>query len=343
MSKRSLPTTPTQSNTMWKYLKPLKKKCKLGDTEDSSESQSLEIQSATVSPSSSTVEVRKNGGALAQATPGPSAIIISRASSTSNLGTPREKKALNKRTAKRVLLMESQAKKMKNLRIPRAKRRTSKKGTPVKETSKSMPKINPNTDLVKDIHSSWVHNDLPFLRPDKIKDNKGRHSSDPNYDSTTLFVPESFLNNQTPAMRQWWELKSKLYGFFGDFAHSGFPESAYAKMASALIEKGFKVARFDKVVKREICQVTTKATCVYTAQMPEARNDKPYFMYAICMKSYAADKVRFGVCAVETSICQFYLSEFVDDKHFSRLLVLFSEYPPAQILYERGGVNKKIF
>lgn len=77
-------------------------------------------------------------------------------------------------------------------------------------------------------------------------------------------------------------------------------------MASTLIEKGFKVARveqtetpemmadrckkqgkvtkFDKVVKREICQVSTKATCIYTAQMPEARNELPNYMYAVSMK-----------------------------------------------------------
>lgn len=61
------------------------------------------------------------------------------------------------------------------------------------------------------------------------------------------------------------------------FAHSGFPEVAYEKMASQLVERGYKVARveqtenpammeerckrerttdkFSKVMKREICQV----------------------------------------------------------------------------------------
>lgn len=77
-------------------------------------------------------------------------------------------------------------------------------------------------------------------------------------------------------------------------------------MASLLLERGFKVARveqtetpemmdircksmakptkFDKVVKREICQVTTKATTVYTPQLSEAPHELPYFMYALCVK-----------------------------------------------------------
>jgi len=36
-----------------------------------------------------------------------------------------------------------------------------------------------------------------------------RRSSDPEYDSRTLHVPEDYLNSLTPAMRQWWVLKSQ--------------------------------------------------------------------------------------------------------------------------------------
>lgn len=75
-------------------------------------------------------------------------------------------------------------------------------------------------------------------------------------------------------------------------------------MASTLIDLGFKVARveqtetpemmnerikttgkkskFDKVVSREICQVTTKATTIFSAQMPEARSSSACNLFAIC-------------------------------------------------------------
>lgn len=93
--------------------------------------------------------------------------------------------------------------------------------------------------------------------------------------------------------------------FQGDFAHSGFPESAYGRMASSLIEQGFKVARveqtetpemmterckakkstkFDKVVNREICQISTQATCVYGAQLTNAKHPLPYYMLALAEK-----------------------------------------------------------
>ncbi|XP_056646514.1 probable DNA mismatch repair protein Msh6 isoform X1 [Diorhabda sublineata] len=249
------------------------------------------------------------------------------------------------------------------------------------------------TSEIKDIHSNWLHITLDFLQPNRIMDSNKRKPNHPNYDSKTLFVPESYLNSVTPAMRQWWVLKSqhfdsilffkvgKFYELYhmdavtgvtqlglsymkGDFAHSGFPESAYGKMANLLIDKGYKVARveqtetpemlaerckntklltkFDKVTNREICQITSKATCIYTPQMPEWSNELPYYLYALCMKEFSSDKIQIGVCFVETSISVFRLSEFEDDKHFSRLLSLFAEYSPTLILIEKGGLNKPL-
>lgn len=76
-------------------------------------------------------------------------------------------------------------------------------------------------------------------------------------------------------------------------------------MANSLLERGFKVARteqtetpemmaerlkirkgtkFDKVVNREICQISTKATCVYNAQLPEPMHALACYMYAITEK-----------------------------------------------------------
>ncbi|XP_066141842.1 probable DNA mismatch repair protein Msh6 [Euwallacea fornicatus] len=237
------------------------------------------------------------------------------------------------------------------------------------------------------IDSGWLHNTLDFLKPEKIRDAEKRRPSEPDYDSRTLHVPESYLNSLTPAMRQWWILKSqhmdsvlffkvgKFYELYhmdavigvqqlgfsymkGDFAHSGFPEGGYSKMATMLIDKGFRVARveqtetpemmaercktmkkttkFDKVVSREICQVTTKASCVYGAQMPEARSEMGNYLCAIAVKANPDNTSRLGICFTETSIGTFYLSEFDDDKHCSKLLTLFAEYPPYLILIERG-------
>ena len=122
---------------------------------------------------------------------------------------------------------------------------------------------------------SWDHEKLDFLKKENIRDSKKRSPDHAEYDPQTLYVPESFLNSLTPAMRQWWVIKSQNYDsvlFFkvgkfyelyhwdaaigvkelnfsfmkGNFAHSGFPEQAYDKMVKQLIQKGYKVARVEQ-------------------------------------------------------------------------------------------------
>ncbi|CEF66240.1 Probable DNA mismatch repair protein Msh6 [Strongyloides ratti] len=121
----------------------------------------------------------------------------------------------------------------------------------------------------------FVHLTFDFLKPEKIKDINGRRPDDPEYDGKTLYVPESFIQKQTPAHRQWWRLKAhhydtvlffkigKFYELFhmdsiighehlglsymrGNFAHSGFPELSYGRYADQLISLGYKVARIEQ-------------------------------------------------------------------------------------------------
>lgn len=59
--------------------------------------------------------------------------------------------------------------------------------------------------------SSYLHETLDFLRPEKLQDLNGNKLTSPNYDKCTLKVPSEFLKKQTPAMHQWWSLKSKHF------------------------------------------------------------------------------------------------------------------------------------
>lgn len=73
-------------------------------------------------------------------------------------------------------------------------------------------------------------------------------------------------------------------------------------MAGALIELGFKVARveqtetpemmerrnkehrltkYEKIIRREICQISTKGTCVYGAQLPDTERPMSSYMMAV--------------------------------------------------------------
>ena len=189
-------------------------------------------------------------------------------------------------------------------------------------------------------------------------------------------------------MRQWWILKSKNFDcvlFFkvgkfyelyhmdaevgvtelgfsfmkGEFAHSGFPEAAYDRMSTTLVEKGYKVARveqtetpdmmqerckverttskYDKVVRREICQITVMGTEVFGQQVTITANHQPRYMLAITESGRQGTAgCRYGVCFIDTSIGLFHLGEFDDDNQQSRLLTFLSHYPPVLVLHERA-------
>jgi DNA mismatch repair protein MSH6 len=56
---------------------------------------------------------------------------------------------------------------------------------------------------------SHEHNFFEFVQPSKRKDKNGRRPDHPEYNPRTLYVPESFMKSQTPAMAQWWQFKSE--------------------------------------------------------------------------------------------------------------------------------------
>ncbi|XP_025192945.1 DNA mismatch repair protein Msh6 [Melanaphis sacchari] len=239
-------------------------------------------------------------------------------------------------------------------------------------------------------HDNWPHLKFEFLKPEKIRDANKKSPSDPNYNPRTLYVPEDFKMTLTPGVRQWWELKAqhfdcilffkvgKFYEMYhmdavttakelnllymkGDFAHVGFPETAYGRFSAILVEKGYTVARieqtetpdmmtercrslkkttkFDKVVRREICRITTKGTRTFGIIDGETNDAENSFLIAISEKEISSSTSLYGVCFIDTSIGLFHLGQFEDDCHCSRLRTLCAHYPPVQVLFERNKLT----
>lgn len=133
----------------------------------------------------------------------------------------------------------------------------------------------------------WDHEKLEWLHEGKRKDGKRRRQTDEDYDPTTLYVPEDFLNKNTPGMRRWWQLKSdmfdtvifykvgKFYELYhmdavtgvnelgltfmkGNWAHSGFPEIGFSRFSDVLVQKGYKVARVEQTETPEMMEARCK-------------------------------------------------------------------------------------
>jgi DNA mismatch repair protein MSH6 len=111
----------------------------------------------------------------------------------------------------------------------------------------------------------------------------------PEYDATTLFIPQDFIKKATPAMQQYWNFKTdnfdkvlffklgKFYELFYDDAivgnkvldlnwmgndpgrlHVGFPEKVLEEKAYQLIQSGFKVAVIEQVETPQEMEVRLK-------------------------------------------------------------------------------------
>ncbi|GCB73724.1 hypothetical protein scyTo_0002805 [Scyliorhinus torazame] len=136
--------------------------------------------------------------------------------------------------------------------------------------------------------ATWDHEKLEWLKPGKRKDAKRRKEGDPDYDCSTLYVPDDFLYKCTPGMRRWWELKTqmldtvifykvgKFYELYhmdavtsvnelglsfmrGCWAHSGFPEIAFGRFSDVLVQKGYKVARVEQTETPEMMEARCKS------------------------------------------------------------------------------------
>ena len=144
--------------------------------------------------------------------------------------------------------------------------------------SPNAPRVTPIPQTSESDDRNFAHHNYQFLHPEYRCDINGNRPSDPNYDDKTLSVPRSFLDTQTPALRQWWIIKQKnmdailmfkmgkFYELFnedavtgvneldiifmkgeeGKPAHAGFPEVSYSKYASILINKGYRVLRIEQ-------------------------------------------------------------------------------------------------
>lgn len=162
----------------------------------------------------------------------------------------------------------------------------------------------------------------------------------------------------------------------GAYAHCGFPESAFGRFADQLVQRGYKVARIEqtetpdgliernkkekvksKVVRRELCRVTTVGTRTYDAMdspLDDGKGEEgggtcvgdTNTAYLLAIKEVITTRggqrtsvTTFGVAFIDTSIGRFFVGSFDDDCYFSHLRTLIARHPPAQVLIERNKMS----
>merc|ERR1719187_2195260 len=99
--------------------------------------------------------------------------------------------------------------------------------------------------------------------------------------------------------------------------------------------------KFDKVVKREICAITTKATRRFGYMDKEASDEKASYLLSLCEKEMTEGVdgkpgCHYGIAFVDAAVGKFVVGQFEDDRLCSRLRTLLAHWPPEQILYGKG-------
>ena len=107
-----------------------------------------------------------------------------------------------------------------------------------------------------------------------------------------------------------------------------------------LTGKKLKPKKVDKLIKREVCQVSSRGVRVYTAIDTKPLSPTSLFLLSI-VENYDehTSLSTFGVCFIDTTIGEFHLSQFEDDQCKSRLMTLLAHHPPGHLIYERDNLS----
>lgn len=274
-----------------------------------------------------------------------------------------------------------------------------------KQTPRTPRVVNNQQDVDED-ETHHLHRTYKFLYPPHRRDIEGRAPDDPDYDEKTLKLPTGFLDQQTPALRQWWLIKQrnmdailffkmgKFYELFNEDAvigvnkldimymkgddskpaHAGFPEVSYDKYARMLIELGYKVLRieqtetpammeercqrtgkkgkFDRVVNREICRVTTKGTQMLGINETVFHSSLNQYLLAIYLhtghegydnhESCGNRSRTLGISFVDVTIGRIYIGQFDDDNNLSKFNILLAHHSPTEIVYAKGNPDAEM-
>ena len=109
------------------------------------------------------------------------------------------------------------------------------------------------------------------------------------------------------------------------------------EMNAERVKTMLRPTKFDKVVRREVCRITTSGT-----KLTDSTDSDLSYLVAFCGEKDLNDPqiINVGICFLDGSIGVVHMSEFQDDKELSSLETILAQYPPSEILHKK---NKTLF
>ncbi|CAG0884132.1 unnamed protein product [Cyprideis torosa] len=115
------------------------------------------------------------------------------------------------------------------------------------------------------------------------------------------------------------------------------------EMMAERCQRMTRPTKFDRVVNREVCRITTPGTRTCGVIEGEVDTEHKFLLALVEQVESGPGSVReLGVSFVDTTVGLIRLGQFSDDRHLSRLRTLLAHYEAAQVVYPRGSLSPQL-
>ena len=271
-----------------------------------------------------------------------------------------------------------------------------KKGPARASTQKGAQKGNSSTekdlpqDMLIDIEknegaafddSNLEDNTPEWAKKENSKDARGRRPGHPEFDPTTLYIPPNALNDLTPTMRQYWQIKSqnndkiilfkigKFYELFfedamtchkeldlnwmGNKMSVGFPEKTLDAYAYTLVNRGYKVCVVEQtetpkqMEERLKLQKTGKKEKIVRREVIQVMSKGTFVdpnanFEARILLSVRCRDYYISVVFLEIGSTILTMGAFQDDENYTTFKTFISQVRPLEVIYETLETDVKL-
>ena len=205
-----------------------------------------------------------------------------------------------------------------------------------------------------------------FAKEENVRDSNLRRPGDPDYDPSTLHIPQDQWEKLSPMFKQYWGTKAKYFDklvalkfaqmhwfFYQDafilkrildvnvrvYPFMTMAEISHKKIEEAIpkiLAAGYSIVFMDQLEpsktnnSKEI--IKREVTRIYTRATYAAESS---FYNPNYLMTYWEMNSKIGICLVETVAGVILLAEFDDDRHSSILRTILARYCPTEIVYTK--------
>ena len=226
--------------------------------------------------------------------------------------------------------------------------------------------IEENIDIRFDKFPVW-------LREWELRDSKMRAFADPDYDPSTLYIPEREFRKLTPIMKQYWKIKSENFdklvairqGLYYNFyyydaytikkiMHFGIirylndihalymAEYSFKKWSYKILEAGYIIIMIEVVEEikvegnKDIFNREPVQVLTKATSIERFPSISYHSRYVMCIFE---ECTHYGIVLIDSTVYEIFIGQFHDDVQRNILRTFCERARPIEIVYERGKVS----